>query len=112
MDVKSCQIAIDGTTSSAVDLEDCEILGLIIPALDATNLTFQVCDTFGGTFVGLKVLAGTSALTITATGGNFAVVSNDLEGLRGYRYVQIIASAAQTGGARTFVWLLKKNWRR
>ena len=112
MDVKSCQIAIDGTTSSAVDLEDCEILGLIIPALDATNLTFQVCDTAGGTFVGLKVLAGTSALTITATTGNFAVVSNDLEGLSGYRYVQIIASAAQNTAARTFTWLLKKNWRR
>ena len=112
MDVKYCVIAIDGTDSSVVDLEDCEILGLIIPTLVSCNLTFMVCDTADGTFVGLKVLAGTSALTITATEGNFAVVSNDLAGLKGYRYVQIIASVAQDGGARTFIWILKKNWRR
>jgi len=112
MDIKKCTILISGTDSSVVDLEDFTILGLIIPTLDSTDLTFKVCNTAGGTFIGLKVLAGTSALTITATTGNFAVVSNDLEGLSGYRYVQIIASAAQNGGARTFFWILKKNWQK
>ena len=110
-DVKSCQIAIGGETSSEVDLEDCEILGLILPALVSCNLTFTVCATSGGTFVDLKA-KGAAALQITATTGAFAVTSDDLAGLRGYRYVKIVASETQTVTARTFTWLLKKNWRR
>ena len=111
MDVKSCQIAIDGQTSSAVDLEDCEILGLILPALISCNLTFTVCATLAGTYVALKS-KGAAALTITATTGGFAVESDDLVGLKGYRFVKIYADAQQTTTARTFTWLLKKNWRR
>ena len=111
MDVKNCQIAIGGTTSSAVDLEDCEILGLVLPTLVSCNLTFKVCATSGGTFVDLKAKGG-GALTITATTGAFAVTSDDLAGLKGYRYVKILASQTQTVTARTFTWLLKKNWRR
>ena len=111
MDVKSCQIAIGGKTSSAVDLEDCEILGLILPTLVSCNLTFTVCSTKSGTFVALKSKSA-SALTITATTGAFAITSDDLAGLKGYRYVKVVASETQTVTARTFTWLLKKNWRR
>ena len=111
MDVKSCQIAIDGLTSGAVDLEDCEILGLIIPALISANLTFTVSSALAGDYVALKS-KGAAALSITATTGGFAVSSDDLTGLKGYRFVKIVADAAQTVTARTFTWLLKKNWKR
>ena len=111
MDVKSCQISISGQTSGAVDLEDCEILGLILPTLDSTNLTFTVSSTLTGDYVALKS-KGASALSITATTGAFAVTSDDLIGLKGYRFVKIVASAAQNSAAVTFTFLLKKNWRR
>lgn len=111
MDIKFCTIAINGTTSGAVDLEDCEILGLIIPTLISANLTFTVCDTLAGTYVPLKS-KGATALSITATTGGFAVSSDDLVGLHGYRFVKIVADATQTTTARIFTWLLKKNWRR
>lgn len=112
MDVKSCQIAKDGQTSGAVDLEDCEILGLIIPTLDNAALTFTVSSALAGTYVTLKAKDASTALTITASTGGLAIASNDLEGLKGYRFVKIVAGAAQTTAARTFTWLLKKNWRR
>ena len=111
MDVKSCVIAINGTTSSAVDLEDCEIVGLIIPTLISANLTFTVSSALAGTYVPLKT-KGAAALSITATTGGFAVESDDLVGLKGYRFVKIVADAEQTVTARTFTWLLKSNWKR
>ena len=110
MDTKSCEIASSSKTSGVVDLEDCEILGLILPTLTSANLTFTVCATSGGTFVALKS-KGASALSITATTGAFAVTSDDLKGLHGYRYVKIVSSETQAA-KRTFTWLLKKNWRR
>jgi len=111
MDVKSCTIAIDGQTSSAVDLEDCEILGLIIPTLISANLTFTVSSALAGDYVTLKS-KGATALSITATTGGFAVSSDDLIGLKGYRFVKIVADAQQTTTARTFTWLLKHNWQK
>jgi hypothetical protein len=112
MDVKFCTILITKTDSSVVDLEDCDLLGLILPTLDNASLTFKVCDTAGGTFVTVKDKDATTALTIAASVGAFAVASNILDGLKGYRYVQISASAAQNTAARIFTWQLKKNWRR
>jgi len=111
MDTKLCAIAIDGLISSAVDLEDAEILGLIIPTLISANLTFTVSSAIAGTYVPLKT-KGAAALTITATTGGFAVSSDDLVGLKGYRFVRIVADAQQTTTARIFTWLLKHNWQK
>jgi len=111
MDVKTCTIAIDGLTSSAVDLEDCEILGLIIPTLISANLTFTVSSALAGTYVALES-KDAAALTIAAATGGFAVVSSDLLGLKGYRFVKIVADAQQTTTARVFTWLLKHNWQK
>ena len=111
-DVKSCVIAIGGTTSGAVDLEDAEILGLILPALDNAALTFTVSATLAGTYVTLKSQDASTAFTITASTGACAIESNDLEALKGYRFVKIVAGAAQTTAARIFTWVLKKNFQR
>ena len=111
MDVKSCQIAIGGKTSSAVDLEDCEILGLILPTLVSGALTFTVSSTLAGTYVALQS-KGLASLEISATTGGIAIASDDLVGLKGYRFVKIVSATTQTVTARTFTWLLKKNWRR
>jgi len=99
-------IAKDGTTSAEADLEGMTVMGLLIPTIDSANLTFTVCNTTGGTFQTLKAMDGT-AHTITATTGNFALACDDLSDLAAYRYVKIVASAAQTTAARTFTWVLK-----
>jgi len=111
-DVKYCTIAKDGTTSGAVDLEDSDVLGLILPALDNAALTFTVSATLAGTYVTLKSQDASTAFTITASTGSCAIESNDLDALKGYRFVKIVAGAAQTTAARTFTWILKKNWKR
>jgi len=110
MDVKSCVTAISTKTSAAVDLEDAEIFGLILPTLTSTNLTFTVSSTLAGDYVTLKAKDGT-ALTITATTGAFAICSDDLIGLKGWRFVKIVSSETQLA-ARTFTWLLKHNWQK
>jgi len=110
-DVKSCTIAISGKTSDAVDLEDAEILGLIIPTITSAALTFTVSATKTGTYVTLKSQDASTAFTITASTGNCAIESNDLEALKGYRFVKIVSAETQAA-ARTFTWLLKKNFKR
>jgi len=121
MNKKFCTIAKDGTISTVVDLEDLSILGLLVPALDSANLTFTASDTSDGTFVTVKTVyldstdsfAATLAdFTIPAATGGIAIDSSVLDALKGYRYIKVVASAGQTTAARTFTWILKKNYRR
>ena len=74
-------------------------------------LTFTVSSTLAGTYVALQS-KGLASLEISATTGGIAIASDDLVGLKGYRFVKIVSATTQTVTARTFTWLLKKNWRR
>lgn len=103
----TCVIAKDETDSAVVDIQGFTVMGLLIPTLDSANLTFKVSNLSDGTFYTVKDKGGASSLTIAAGTGAFAVESTDLDDLRGYRYIQIIASAGQTTAARTFTWVLK-----
>jgi len=69
-------------------------------------VTFKVSDAIDGTFVALKDKSP-AALTIVATTGEFAVTSNDLKGLAGYRFVKVV-SAAQASAAVTFIFTGKQ----
>jgi len=102
--VKSVTIASGETESAVVDLAYNSIHGLIIPTLDSANLTFKVAENSGGTFVTLKSRAA-SNISITAGTGGFAVSSEDLAALAGYRYVKIVASAAQTADRTFYYWM-------
>lgn len=98
-------IAADNDLSAEVDLAGYGLIGLIMPTLDNCNVTFQVSDVSGGTFVDLKSAAG-NAVTVTAGVGGFAVSADDLAPLCAYRYVKIETSAVQTAD-RTFSFILK-----
>lgn len=91
--------------TAAIDLSGNEISGLIIPAIDAADLTFEVCDTVGGTYVLLKT-KGAATLTVSAAAGGFTVSASDLAGLAAYRFVKILCSVAQTA-TRTFKFMAK-----
>ena len=75
--VKEAVIAIDGTTSEAVDLENFAIMGLLIPTLNSGNLTFTVSDIFGGTYQTLASAAAAAAIAVVAGTGNFALGANE-----------------------------------
>lgn len=101
-------IAITGTVSTVADLNGFTIAGLIIPTLDAANLTFQVSATgVAGSFVNLEDTTP-AVLTIAAAGGNFAVSDAVLiNALMPWRYIQITASAPQVTAERVFSFVVK-----
>ena len=99
-------VIANGDTASAVaDIGNKTICGLLIPTLDSGSLTFQVAREPGGTFYTLKDKTPANH-TIVATTGNFAVTSDDLTELAGYRYIKIVSATIQTA-ARTFICVLK-----
>ena len=104
-DTVSVVIASGGTASAVADIGNKTICGLLIPALDSGSLTFQVSNEPGGTFYTVKDKAA-AAHTIAAATGAFAVTSDDLTEVSGYRYIKIVSVTQQTA-ARTFIWVLK-----
>jgi len=98
-------VSTDDDLSSYVTIRGHAIVGLIIPTIDAANLTFYVANTSGGTYYQVKDKDG-SAITITASTGGFAVSTDDLTPLAAYRFIKIATSVAQTAD-RTFTFLLK-----
>ena len=99
-------IAKDGTSTDAMDLEGYSVTGLMLPTLDTTNITFTASNLVAGTYYTVKDMDG-STFTITATTGAMAVGSDDLSPLFGYRFVKVVASAAQTTAARTIIFTVK-----
>jgi len=85
-----CEIDIsDSTTiSDAVDLgQPYDYLDILIPPLTSCNLAIHVADSISGTYY---QLGGTTVVKTAGTGA-FA----DVFILLGYRYLKIVASAAQ-----------------
>jgi hypothetical protein len=91
---KTATIAQDGTVSGAVDLGDhYDSMKIIIPTIDSANISLQVSRD-NSTFQQL----GDSNNYFAAGTGAISTVFN----LYGWRYVKVVASAAQTTGAVTF----------
>jgi len=102
----TCVIAQNGQTSAAADLEGYAVSGLLIPTIDSGNLTFTVSNLVAGTYYTVKDMDG-STFTITAGAGAFAVGSDDLSPLFGYRFIKVVAATAQTTAAVTFTFTVK-----
>ena len=92
--ISDCTIDAQGQTSDAVDLAGFGLIGLILPTLDACNLTFTVSETVDGTYRTVYVDLG-AAFTITAAAGNRAISADDMAPLCAYRWVKVVSSAAQ-----------------
>lgn len=99
-------IANGQTTSPTIDLNGFTFVGLIIPTIDAGNITFQVSNAEDGTFVALYDTTP-AAITIAAGVGNFAVSDGVLgNALAPWQYLRIVAAVPQTA-ARTFILVVK-----
>ena len=94
-------IAIDGTSSDAVDLgRDYETLLIYLPTLVSGTVKVQVAEKLGGTYADVyitEVSTGAPVQQISAaTTGDFVWVAS----IGGYRYIKIVSSATQTITAR------------
>lgn len=106
--VITATIAIAGTVSTVADLNGFCLIGLLIPPLDAANLTFQVSATgVAGSFINLQDTTP-AVLTIAAAGGNFACSDAVLTAaLAPWRFITITASAPQNTAERVFSFVVK-----
>jgi len=105
--VVPCIITIseDDDDSAAVDLRGYGLVGLIVPTIDAADLTFYMSETEAGTYRLLTDGAG-AAVTMTTGAGALALDTTALAGLSAYRWVKIHTSEVQTAD-RTFNFILK-----
>lgn len=107
--VKTCLIDItaDDDLSTAIDLEGCPLLGMLVPAMNGTpTLTPMACDTIDGTYLDLLDQDGsTSAVSIQAGASAFAVSSDYLTPLAGYRFLKWKSTVPQTSD-RTLTMVL------
>ena len=99
-------IASGAKESGVADLEGFAVLGLIIPTITSAAITFKVSKIRGGTYVTVKSQDASTAFTITASTGGCAIESNDLDALKGYRYIKVVSANAQAA-ERTFTWIVK-----
>lgn len=90
-------IAVSGTTSSAVDLSGCTLVGLFIPStFDGTTLTITASSTLGGTYVSVQIdHTSAAAYTITSTASRYVPLAN-LDIPAGLQYVKLVAGSTQT----------------
>jgi hypothetical protein len=99
-------IAAAGTVSTPVDLSGYMAAGFIATsAMTSANLSFQVATTLTGTYVDVRDAAG-AVVSIGPVSGTFALSGTVMEVLRGYRFIRVKTSVAQTSGL-SFVMPLK-----
>lgn len=90
-------IASGGTTSGAVDLSGCTLVGLFIPStFDGTTITITASTTLGGTYVTVQDGDGSSsAFTITTTASRYVPLDN-LAIPAGLVFIKLVAGSSQT----------------
>ncbi len=86
------------------------LVGLQMPAAwTAAAITFQACDTIGGTYQDVKTAAGTE-VTVTAAAGDWIALDPAIYGSLGYVKVRSGATGAPVaqGAARTIALITRK----
>jgi len=104
----TCTVVSGATKSSVIDLYGFTNYGLMIPTISEGTVTFEASNLEDGTFYVVTDKGASTALTIASSTGGFAVESDDLAPLAGYRYVKVVTGVTQSGIADVdFVWTLK-----
>lgn len=101
-------IASGATVSNAIELKWYEFDSIIIPSgYTSGNISIQVSND-GTTFYDVYDKYGLQVLTYNKFSGSFAIGTEALKEIIGYRYFQVKSSVAQ-GAAVALVILLKDN---
>lgn len=96
-------IASGGTVSSAIDIREYAIFGMVIPAaFTGIAITFQVCATSGGTFQGLYNTSGNAVSVTVAQGRSYDVPTE----VASWPYVKLVSGSAEAAD-RTLTLVMK-----
>lgn len=106
MATKIATIPIGGTESNVISIADDEILGVILPVLVSTNLTFQTSDAKEGVFVPIQKSDLSGAYTLTGTTGGIAFWAPELAP---FERLKIVSSVTQTGSDKEIQIITRKG---
>ena len=100
---KTATIALNGTLSAEVNLgRPYDTLLMAIPIIDSAQVNILAAEKTDGTFQDLHITEGDGSSAVQksdlGTGGITWVLP-----IGGFQYIKVKTSAAQTGGARTFL---------
>lgn len=100
----SVAIANSATSSDPITTGGMSLCGIKLPAaFTGTALTFTMCDTVDGTYVGMKKADGTDLSYVVAQNTYVIIDPKDFQGVNFFK----IKSGSTEGGARTLVCSLK-----
>lgn len=98
-------IANGQAESVAIALGGLCLVGIIFPAaFTGTTVTFEVCDTVGGTYVPLKSTTSGTSLSYTIAQGTYQAI--DPKDFQGVQFLKI-KSGSNEGADRTILCSLK-----
>lgn len=102
---QSVGIANGQQVSAAISCGGLVLCGILLPAaFTGTALTFEVCNTLGGTYVPLNSTTSGTLLTYTVAQGTYCAI--DPKDFQGVQYLKI-KSGSSEGAARTLICSLK-----
>lgn len=103
LETATLTIADEGTKSNGVLIGNPTDIGLIIGTLNpAATLAVQVANVDDdAAYVGLCDKEGTAILVVASSSGGKAIDTNQMGAVLGYRYLRVVAGAAQTEGGTT-----------
>ena len=105
-------IANNGSLSGVCDLTTMRSIGIIMPAAwTAADLTFQVCDTAGGTFVNLYDSNGTEVDIAAAASKAYTLSAAMTRLIAPWRYIKVRSGTSGTPvnqGAQRLITIVGK----
>lgn len=106
---KTVSIAVSGTTSAEIDLEDNDVVGIITPStFDGTTITFTGAAVSGGTFYPVAASnAASTAYTVTTTASILTPIPASV--FAGVRYIKVVCGSTQTTTDTDLILLLRKR---
>jgi hypothetical protein len=101
----SVAIANGQQSSAPISCGGLALCGIKLPAaFTGTTVTFEMCDTVGGTYVPVKSTTSGTALSYTVAQGTYCAI--DPKDFQGIAFLKIKSGSAE-GGARTLICSLK-----
>lgn len=97
-------VANGATVSSAIDLGNLSVVGLILPVLTSTAITFQASDSLAGTYQAVKGSDGNSVSYTVASSTYVVILPTALAGIR---FLKLVCGSAE-GAARTITVIAKE----
>jgi hypothetical protein len=104
---ESFTVASGAATSSAVQIEHFDIVGIQVPTIDSATLKVQGSCDGGSNYADIYDGNGTQVLSWVAGTGNRIIDARDLAAVLGCTHIRIVLGANQTA-LRTFT-LVQKN---